>query len=113
MNILAILVSAATLVVAVISIIATFYGIGKFVATLTAAIENAVSVFQEKIDNIVEDIRELKNSQEKLADILNDLSTNQITNLKVDVARTDESTESAHHRINGLECRVSKLEDKQ
>jgi len=102
-----------TLVTALGSIVYQIFITGKAFGKLTTSLDNAIKDFNNsvnslrenfdlQIENICSTIKELKTNQEKLTDILNDIIVRQLREIEKDVCRIDESTKSAHHRLDEI-----------
>ena len=97
-----------SIIAGIVGLITTIFLVGKFVGTLTEAINSAVAIFEVRVTGVTEDMRDLKDSNEKLTNALNELTTVQLVEVKENVARLDESTKSAHLRINKVECIIDR-----
>ena len=102
-----------SIVVAVVSLSGTIFVMGRIFGAMTAAIKAATDVFTNQIQNLVDDIKELKESSKELAQALNYISTQQMVQVETTIARVDEGQKSAHNRLNSLECRIVRVEDRK
>ena len=101
-----------SIIVAVVSLAGTIFVMGRVFGAMTAAIKAASDVFTNQLQNLAEDIKELKETNKELAQSLHYISTQQMVQVETNIARIDECQKSAHHRLNSLECRITRVEDK-
>ena len=102
-----------SIVVAIVSLAGSIFMMGRVFGAMTAAIKAATDVFTNQIQNLAEDIKELKETNKELAQSLHYISTQQMVQVETNIARIDEGQKSAHQRLNSLECRIAREEDKR
>ena len=73
--------------------------------TFSTTVQNLENTFNLKLDNLSENFKDMKNTQEKFADIVNDIVIKQMRNMDKDITVAAESIKSFHHRLDCIERR--------
>lgn len=71
--------------------------------TFFSTVSNLEKTFNLKLDNLSHNFQDMKNTQEKFAEVLNDIVIKQMREMDKDITRISESTKSAHHRLDCIE----------
>ena len=71
--------------------------------SFVSTVDNLEKTFNIQLENLSENFKDMKNTQEKFAEIVNDIVIRQMRDMDKDITRVSESTKSAHHRLDCIE----------
>lgn len=71
--------------------------------TFSTTVSNLEKTFNLKLDNLSQNFADMKCTQEKFAELINDIVIRQMRDMDKDITRISESTKSAHHRLDCIE----------
>jgi cell shape-determining protein MreC len=73
--------------------------------TFANATHDLEKTFNLKLDNLSDNFAEMKKTQEKSTEILNEIVLKQMRDMDRDLTKVTESAKSAHHRLDCIENR--------
>lgn len=71
--------------------------------TFTTTVSNLEKTFNLQLENLSKNFEAMQKTQEKFAEVINDIVIKQMREMDKDITKAVESSKSAHHRLDCLD----------